>query len=736
MAGLKSNKELIMIVEDSPTQAMMFEEIIKGEYYDVLIAVDGMEAMKFIETSAPDLILSDIVMPGMDGFEFCHKIKSDPERSHIPVVLITALLNPEDIMKGIECGADGYLIKSYNRGDLVSRIQNFICNKQQPGIYHYTDKIKFVYEGTAFTISSNPIQIINLLLSTYDSVIEKNRELGDRKKELKQMNRELELKISSRRLELQSQISEKRAAESIRRESENNYSYLIDNAPVGMFISDLDGQIHFANEAFCDLLAYDSIESLLLKDPALLFRDSMAYPKIMKKVRKNRSISGFEVDLVSRDNRTRHVLLSAMMESNDISWMVLDITERKQAEERERNYRHELVIAKNRAEQSEKLKTSFLANMSNDILTPLNTLMGFSELISEEALSTSKLNEYSAEINKNGKNIQNIVDNIIDVAKLKSGEVGINLTECKINQLLLDLFAEYENHIQVLSLQGIELRLKRDVKGKEFTIKTEPYRIRQVLSNLLTNAIHHTESGFVEFGYMVADRTPGGSEIMNLTFYVKDTGSGIPEEKKDTLFDRFRNIDSTNKLKRQGPGIGFPLSKVYIELLGGKMWFQSEAGKGATFYFTIPCQVTNINGHSQIPVKVEKPDSNNGNEFEILVAEDIESNYLLIEAILSKENYRLTWAKNGREAVDRFRENPSIDLILMDLMMPEMTGYEAIAEIKKLNPDVPVIIITAYTRDEDKRKIFETDCVDYITKPIDSVKLLSLIHNIKYENGH
>jgi CheY-like chemotaxis protein len=288
----------------------------------------------------------------------------------------------------------------------------------------------------------------------------------------------------------------------------------------------------------------------------------------------------------------------------------------------------------------------------------------------------------------------------------------------------------------VLSLQGIELRLKRDVKGKEFTIKTEPYRIRQVLSNLLTNAIHHTESGFVEFGYMVADRTPGGSEIMNLTFYVKDTGSGIPEEKKDTLFDRFRNIDSTNKLKRQGPGIGFPLSKVYIELLGGKMWFQSEAGKGATFYFTIPCQVTNINGHSQIPVKVEKPDSNNGNEFEILVAEDIESNYLLIEAILSKENYRLTWAKNGREAVDRFRENPSIDLILMDLMMPEMTGYEAIAEIKKLNPDVPVIIITAYTRDEDKRKIFETDCVDYITKPIDSVKLLSLIHNIKYENGH
>ncbi|MFH0755991.1 MAG: response regulator [Bacteroidota bacterium] len=724
MDGFIPNKELIMIVEDSPTQAMMLREIFEGESYDVLPAVNGMQAMKLIKTSVPDLILSDIIMPEMGGFELCRQIKADPERSHIPVVFMTALLNPEDIMKAIECGADGYLIKSYNRGDLVSGVRNFIGNKQQTGIHRHFDKTRFVYEGTAFTISSSPIQIINLLLSTYDSVLEKNMELGASEKELKQMNRELERKISIRRLELQSQIGEKRAAEALRRESENKYRYLVDNAPIVMFRTDPDGQLKYANEAFCELLSYGSTESLSLKNSGLLFKDSMVFWEILEKVRKDRSISGFEVDLLSRDEQIKHVLLNAVIESNEILWMMLDVTERKKAEERERNYLQELVSAKNRSEQSEKIKSSFLANMSHDILTPLNTLMGFSELISEEGLITSKINEYAVEINKNGRNIQNIVDNIISVAKLESGEVKIDLAECKINQFLLDLFAEYENHIQKLSLQGIELRLKRDVKEKEFTILTEPYRIRQVLSNLLTNAIRYTETGFVEFGYLVAEREAGGTGIMNLTFYVKDTGSGIPEEKKNSIFDRFRNVESTGKLNRSGPGIGFPLSKVYIKLLGGNMWFESRAGEGSTFYFTLPCQVKNISGQVQMLPAVEKTGPIPGKGLEILVADANESDYLLIKAILRTENDRLTWAKNEKEAVDRIGKTPGVDLILTDLQMHDLAGY-----------NIPVIILTASTRDEDRQKILDSDCVDYLSKPIDSVKLLNLVNGIRNETA-
>jgi CheY-like chemotaxis protein len=273
-------------------------------------------------------------------------------------------------------------------------------------------------------------------------------------------------------------------------------------------------------------------------------------------------------------------------------------------------------------------------------------------------------------------------------------------------------------------LQGIELRLQRDVKEKEFTILTEPYRIRQVLSHLLTNAIHYTEAGFVEFGYKVAEKAPDGAGIMNLTFYVKDTGSGIPEEKKDTIFDRFRNIESTDKLNRSGPGIGFPLSKVYIKLLGGHMWFESRAGEGSTFYFTIPCQVKNISRQVQNLSAVEKPGPINGNGLDILVADENEHNYLLIKAILHKENNRLTWAKNEKEAMDRIREHPSPDLILTDLQMPDMAGF-----------NIPVIILTTYTQDEDRQNILDSDCVDYLTKPIDSLKLLNLLNGIRNENA-
>jgi len=730
MTNIDHHQESILIVEDSRTQAMMLKEILENAGYNVQMALNGAEALRIAETSTPDLILSDIIMPIMNGFELCRKIKSQPQKYHIPVVFLTALLTPEDIIKGLECGADGYLIKTYNSEYLLSRIINIIGNKQEYTNHQIADNVEFQYEGKEFTISSNPIQIINLLLSTYDSAIHKNLELTKNEQELTSINKDLEQKIQVRKQELKVQLTERISAEKVLRESENKFRDLIDNAPVWMYISTFKGQLKFVNEAFCRLPNYDSQDELLHVKQEALYRVPGTLEKINEKLISHGEIVGFKVDLVSREGTSRHVLLSAKKDNNDISGMILDITERKEAEERARNYRRELVIAKKKAEQSEKLKNSFLANMSNDILTPLNTLMGLSELISKDELPGKKLNEYTIEINKNGKSIMNLVDNIIDVAKHESGEVAINLSECKINQLLLDMFADYEKFIQKQTMTGIELRLKRAIKDKDFTILSEPYRIKQVLSNLLSNAVNCTDSGHIEFGYTIPDKETSRDGKINLIFYVKDTGTGIPDDKKDSIFDRFRNIETSENLSNRGTGIGLPLSRAYVKLLGGKMWFQSVMGEGSTFYFSLPCQITNDDKHIQEMKVPEVTRLKSRDKMEILVAEDSDSNYFLIETMLSRENYRLIWAKNGKEAVELFRDNPDIDLILMDLRMPVMTGYEAISEIKKLNQDVPVIIQTAYAREEDKEKILASDCTDYITKPIDSDKLIQMIHTI------
>jgi len=637
MDEVKNN--LIIIAEDSPTQAERLKHMLEGFGYEVSHGIDGREALALIRKIKPLMVISDILMPEMDGYEICHRIKADEKLWDIPVILLTSLSDTTDVIKGMECGADSYVMKPYREQYLLSRINHILENKHLILRKKPEKSLDIFFAGSNYKIRSNPLQILNLLLSTYDSAIQMNLELAEKEKELILMNQALEQKVEERKKELEAELAQRMEAEKILKRSEEKYRELVDNALIGVFISDTRGNTLFANEAFKSMLEYESVEELLSVNAQVLYKEPKDRNILISQLRETGKVNEFEVEFVTKTGKTKHVILSTSLEDNKLSGMILDITNRKLAEKRLKKYQNELINAKKKAEQSERLKTAFLANMSNEILTPMNTLIGFSELLSDPDLPSEKLTEYTDQINTSGNYLINLVDNIIDIAKVESGEVKISLSECKINLMLLDLYAYYNQEIKEKGKEQIHLYLRRANKEKNFAILSEPYRLKQVLSNLLGNAVKFTDSGSVEFGYSIIDKgdPKAGPTIQ---FYVKDTGRGIPKEKLDFIFDRFRQSDDSYTKVYDGAGLGLLISRAYVKLLEGRMWSKSEVGKGSEFYFTLPYNLVKpkmpIEGFIEIST-----DDINWENLTFLVAEDVESNFVYIESVLENTKARL-----------------------------------------------------------------------------------------------
>ncbi len=716
---------MIVIAEDSLTQAERLKYMLESFGYEVSHGIDGMEALALVRKRKPLMVIADILMPGMDGYEMCRQIKTDEKLCDIPVILLTSLSDTTDVIKGLECGADCYVMKPFKEQYLLSRINHILENKHLVLSKKPQRSLDIFFAGRNYKIQSNPLQILNLLLSTYDSAIQKNLELAEKEKELMLMNQVLERKIEEKKNELKTELAQRMEAEKILKKSEEKYRELVDNALIGIFISTVQGKILFANEAFRIMLEYESVKELSAVNFQVLYKDPANIISLLSRLRKSGKVNELEVEFVTKTGITKHMILSARLEGDIFSGMILDITSRKLAEERLTKYQNELINAKEKAERSERLKTAFLANMSNEILTPMNTLIGFSDLLSDPDLPAEKLTEYTNQIHKSGNYLINLIDNVIDIAKVESGEVKISLSECKINLMLLDLYAYYSQEIREKGKEKIHIYLKRANKEKDFAIFTEPYRLKQVLSNLIGNAVKFTDSGSIEFGYNISDE--GNLKTgPTIHFFVKDTGKGIPKEKLDLIYDRFRYSDEFYTKPYDGAGLGLPISKAYVELLGGRMWSNSEVGKGSEFHFTLPYNQVKAKLPIEGSIEIQTDDVNWEN-LTLLVIEDVESNYQYIEKTMEKTKARLIWAKDGKEAIEKFRNNQDIDLVLIDLRMPKMSGYEAIAEIRKMNEDIPIIVLTASAQKQDRQKIQETDCNDYIIKPVSKETLIKVI---------
>lgn len=378
------------------------------------------------------------------------------------------------------------------------------------------------------------------------------------------------------------------------------------------------------------------------------------------------------------------------------------ITRRKKMEE-------ELILAKAHAEESNKLKSVFLANMSHEIRTPLNAIVGFSGLIVNEK-DENKRNKYVQVIESNNELLLKLIGDILDLSKVEAGSMEYTHSEFDLNKLMEDM----NGTLQLRLDKKKQVVLSYKCGLEQCVIRSERNRLTQLVTNLVTNAIKFTEHGTINFGY----------ELRNdmLRFYVSDTGCGIPKEKQKDIFNRFIKLNDF----KQGFGLGLPICKSIVNDLGGEIGVESEEGKGSTFWFTIPYVPVEKTVKTDAPVRitVASPSAKSN----ILVAEDNESNYELVSAILS-DDYNLFHAWNGRQAIEMFKEcNPQ--LILMDINMPEMDGYEATRAIRKLSTDIPILALTAYAYASDEERILASGMNAYMSKPVNAQQLCIRIDSL------
>ncbi len=382
--------------------------------------------------------------------------------------------------------------------------------------------------------------------------------------------------------------------------------------------------------------------------------------------------------------------------------------------------REKLMRAVVKAEESDVLKNSFLSNMSHEVRTPMNAILGFSNLLSHKEISPSEKDEFVNLINLNVRNLLTIVEDLIDISKIDSGQLQIRNTASNLHEILNEVYETFSNDIKRRGQLNIKLYKKEGIADKSTMILTDAQRLKQILANLVGNGIKFTDRGFVEFG----------CELKNeelLQFYVKDTGIGLPIGKEQRIFERFYKFSEGRQTLYGGTGIGLSLVKDLLALMGGKIWIESEPKVGTTFFFTIPYhKVSNVAGSEYAAEEKAKVYNWEGKTF--LIAEDEEDNFRYLEVALSISNASLIWARTGVEAVDIFERIKDIDLVLMDIKMPEMDGYDATQAIKKLNSKVPVIAQTAYAMSEEREKSLRAGCDDYIAKPIGYEDLLCKIH--------
>ena len=491
-------------------------------------------------------------------------------------------------------------------------------------------------------------------------------------------------------------------------------SAAVEQSPAVVVITDSHGTIEYVNPRFTKLTGY-SIDETKGQNPHILqsgLTPKSVYTDLWKTILSGTIWRGeWQNKKKNGELFWESVVISAILNSKGVITNFVavkeDITEQKKMLE-------ELVAAKEKAEESDRLKSAFLANISHEIRTPMNGILGFSELLKEPHLSGEEMAEFIDLIQKSGHRMLNLINDLIDISRIDAEETKVEISETPLNELLQEMIAFFKPN--ALS-KGLRLTYTAGLSDSESLIETDSGKLTQILTNLINNALKFTIKGGVDFGY----RKKGNM----LEFYVIDSGIGIPAEMQDKVFDRFHQVDNSLTRGYEGAGLGLSISNSFVKLLGGKMLVESTDGAGATFSFTLPYNPVNILESSALQHENSGLCTQHSvRSFCILIAEDDPMSTLLLKRNFKDENFCIYCAENGWEAVELVRHHPEINLVLMDIKMPVMNGYEATRLIKHERPDLPVIAQSAFTSKEDRDKAREAGCDDFITKPISKSELL------------
>ncbi len=394
--------------------------------------------------------------------------------------------------------------------------------------------------------------------------------------------------------------------------------------------------------------------------------------------------------------------------------IIIDITDRV-------NYIKTLQLETTKAKTSDELKSSFLANMSHEIRTPMNSIIGFSNLLASEQVPDTQKKDFTHYIQTSSEFLLNLVDDIIDFAKIDAGELKIVKKECDLNEVGNELITVSAETRKRFNKQHLQIQFIKDPVHPNVLLKTDPFRLKQILVNLINNAIKFTETGSVEFGYVVKD------DVM-IEFYVKDTGPGLSRDELDQIFERFKRSRRSVEKNIAGTGLGLAISKNLVQLLGGEMWVNSIAGSGTKFIFTLPyLKVTRLSTDTT-PV-YDESESYDWQGKKILIVEDDLNSLRFLNVLLKKSGIEIIHAANGQEAVEIISSDLAVDIVLMDIQLPVMNGLEATRIIKELRSNVPVIAQTAHAMAGDRERMKQAGCDDYVSKPLNPKDLYSVINH-------
>ena len=461
-----------------------------------------------------------------------------------------------------------------------------------------------------------------------------------------------------------------------------------------------DGICIDANQSFCNLIGYE-FEEILEKDVIEL----MVREDYREKVRfKVQTLNTGPYEIIGLKKDGTHLPLEIM--ARNIKWKddlvrvvaVRDITERKKYEE-------ELIKQKQKAEESDYLKSAFLANMSHEIRTPMNSIIGFSSFLKDEDITIEERDEFIAIIENSSKQLLRLINDIIDISKIESGVIDL----MPVNFNLEATLEEFKTEFSVLAKhKNIDFKVNVEKELKDSLVYCDINRFKQILSNLIGNAVKFTNKGLVEVGCKKVD--------YGIEFYVEDTGIGIAKYNFDLIFDRFRQVEDYSTRRHQGTGLGLAITKALISKMGGYITLESIENKGTKFTFFLPMVIEKKSDSQEDiqEIKSDKIQLFDGKKF--LIAEDEDLNYVLLDRILAKTKAKLIRAKNGIEAVELYKRYKP-DLVLMDIKMPVVNGFEATIRIRKIDKDIPIIAVSAYAMADDRDKALKAGCNDYISKP-------------------
>jgi PAS domain S-box-containing protein len=664
----------VLIIEDNEDDTILeIDALVSGGFNIDYERIETREAlMRALHEKTWDCIISDFAMPQFTGLEALEELKKSG--MDIPFILISGTIGEETAVSAMKAGASDYIMKNN----------------------------------------------LNRLIPAFE------REL--RESESRKQKRQAEAAIQFERILLRT---------------------LIDNLPDFIYVKDSDCRIIVANKSSVEFMGFTSESQLIGKTDLDIFTDengNRGFAQDLAVVQTGFPILNREEEFVDARGMHRWLLTTKIPIYNEhgkISGLVglkHDITIRKQIEfelkESERNlilqnteyhtlndeylalneeltesFNHiqkmnsELTVAKNKAEESDRLKSAFLANMSHEIRTPLNAILGFSGLLRDVFDSREKTDEFVEIIESSGQQLLNIIDDILEISKIEAGQISISPDTININKVMRELYQLYNKQAEI---KNLELLYLDDYRNDFYTL-TDENRLKQIMCNLLNNALKFTPQGKIQFGYKV--------EEDDIRFYVIDTGIGLSEEDCAIIFKPFRQVENGSTRSYGGNGLGLSISRALVEKLGGTLSVESEPMKGSSFSFTIPyirCVAPSTIGEAA----VDEVLINRWNHHTILVAEDEMFNYSYIEEILNQTNVQILHAWDGKEAVEFVKRHPEISLVLMDIKMPEMDGYTATRLIKKMRPQLPVIAQTAYAMSENRENAVQAGFDHYISKPV------------------